>query len=1185
MAVMIKQGAAAAEYPALARVRTELEAFKRKFYLNLLVRGGLVAGGLLLSFFVVFNGLEYFLYLPTVVRAGLLFGFIGLTMYSFARWIWTPLAALTNLRRLLSDEQAARRVGELFPEVQDRLLNSLQLQGQARDNALIAASLEQRAAQMDDISFAKGIDIQQQSKPLWKYAAIPAAVLLLLLAFYPSFLVQGTERIWHYKRAYSPPAPFQFVIKNPKLTAFKGEDFTLDVGVAGQALPADVSIAFDEGERKLSKVTGRGDQFRYTFEQPQGDVTFQLKGAGFASPEYQLTVLERPNLRDFKVSITYPPYTGKAAETIENGGNLTVPEGSTVRWEFATAATDELALVFQNPDETLAATGDDGTFTAERRVLRSQPYLLRLKNPASLNRDPISYQLTAVPDLPPTLTLEAFSDTVTRRYLALGGTVRDDYGLTRLELHYALRRAGQGPNSTPSRVGATPLGLPRESAGTYAYTWNLNALNLQPGDRLEYYVEAWDNDGVHGPKATRTRPAEFRLPSRRELRQEMQAQAQSVASQMSQAAKQSEKLERELAKAQDKLKTKRDLSFQDRKQLENMLDQKNQLNQQMEQMQKMFDQLQQKQDQASPKSEELAKKAEELKKLMADLLDPETKKLYDKLQKLLEEKKQPDAEMQKLLQQLENKEDTLQKELDRALEMFKQMQLEQKAEETANKLDELARQEEKLAEKTEKNDKDNPDNKASNQDQKAKQEELKKEQAENQKEFDDLKKELQELKQMDKEFGDQNGMDEQKPEQEQTDQDMQDSQQSLSKNQNKKAAGNQKSAASRMKKMAQKMRDQMSEEESDQAQQNIDDLRDILENLLTLSFDQEQLMKDFRKVDQSDPRFVQLGQTQRKLRDDAKIIQDSLYALAKKEPKIQSFVTREVGEMNGRMDESLTHIQQRDLGRATATEQQAMTSMNNLALMLQSSLQQMQQEAQEGKGAPKDGQGKPGKKKGKGKGQGQGSKPGPGSMGQMQKQLNEQIQKLSQSGKTGRAMSEELAKLAAQQQMLRQAMQQLDKMQQGGKPGGSQGQSGQGGEGQAGQGQSKNGKEGKEGGDPTGKDGKGKGDQGMGGTGDLKKMMEQTETDLVNKRLTEETMMRQQQILTRLLEVEKSARERDQDTKREAQAAQYKPPVFPPAFDKYKVSKERQTELLRSTPPNLTPYYQREVGEYFQKIK
>ncbi|WP_426058318.1 DUF4175 family protein [Hymenobacter sp. B1770] len=1168
MAMQIERGAAAAEYPALARVRTELEAFKRKFYLNLLVRGLLVAVGLLLTLFVVFNVLEYFLYLPTVVRAGLLFGFLGLTAYSFMRWIWTPLAALTNLRKLLDDEQAARRVGELFPEVQDRLLNALQLQGQARDNALIAASLEQRAAQMGNISFAQGIDIKQQSKPLWKYAAVPVAVLLVLLAFYPAFLVQGTERIWHYRRAYSPPAPFQFVIKNPKLTAFRGEDFTLDVGVAGAAVPADVSINYSGGERRLSKVAGRGDQFRYTFEQPQGDVTFQLAGAGFNSPEYKLTVLERPNLRDFKVNITYPAYTGKAAETIANGGNLTVPEGSTVRWEFATAATDELALMFQNPDETVAANGTDkanGTFVATRRVLRSQPYLLRLKNPASLNRDPISYQLTAVPDQAPMLTLEAFSDTVTQRYLALGGTVRDDYGLTRLVLHYEVKRNNQKQGARSQKL----LALPTESAGTYAYTWNLNALNLQPGDRLEYYVEAWDNDGVHGPKASRTRPAEFRLPGRREMRQELNAQAQSVASQMSQAAKQSEKLKRELAKAQDKLKTKREISFQDRKQLENMLDQKQQMNQQLEQMQRMFEQLQQKQDQLNPKSEELAKKAEELKKLMNDLLDPETKKLYDKLQKLLEQQKQPDAEMQKLLQQLENKEDVLQKELDRALEMFKQMQLEQKAEEVADKLEELAKQEEQLADKTEKNDKDNPDNKASNQEQKAKQEQLKQEQAQAQKEFEDLKKELQELKQMDKETGNQNDIDEQKPEQEQTDQDMQESQQQLSKNQNSKAAAKQKSAAARMKQMAKKMRDQMSDQESDQAQQNIDDLRDILENLLTLSFDQEGLMKDFRKVNQSDPRFVQLGQTQRKLRDDAKIIQDSLYALAKKEPKIQSFVTREVGEMNGRMDESLTHIQQRDPGRATATQQQAMTSINNLALMLQSSLNQMQQEAQAGKGQPQDGQGKPGKKKGKGKGQGQGNKPGPGNMGKMQQQLNEQIQKLSQSGKSGREMSQELAKLAGQQQMLRQAMQQLDKMQQGGKPGGKEGQSKEGGS---------NGKDGKDGKD-------GKGEEGGGGTGDIKKLMEQTETDLVNKRLSEETIMRQQQILTRLLEVEKSARERDQDTKREAQAAQVKPPIFPPAFDKYRANKERQTELLRSTPPSLTPYYQREVGEYFQKIK
>jgi hypothetical protein len=1150
-------GSSTDNFPALTQVRAELEAYKRKFYLSLLVRGGLVAAALLLSLFVVFNTLEYFLYLPTAVRATLLFSFLALAVYAVGRWLWQPIAALTNLRRLLSDEQAARQVGELFPQVQDRLLNALQLQGQARDNELLLASLEQRAAQLQGVSFSEGINIQQQSRPLWKYVLPPLAVLVLASVFYPAFITQGTGRIWHYKKQYSRPAPFDFVLRNKNLRVFKGESFTLDVAVAGKVLPASVSLLTPDGtQRPLAKLNGRADEFRYTFEQPSQDVTFQLSGAGFVSPEYHLTVLERPDLRDFTVQVSYPPYTGRAAETIRNGGNLTVPEGSQLRWSFSTAATEALSLVFDQPAETVPATHNGDAFVAERRAMRSQPYQVRLQNAASLNRDPISYQLTVVPDAAPTLTVEAFSDTTSLRYLALGGMAQDDYGLTALRLHYRLHRGG-GVGAYTTR----PLGLPGGAGGTYSYTWNLAPLNMQPGDRLEYFVEAVDNDGVHGPKSTRSRPLEFRLPSRRELDKQLASQANSVASQLSSAAKQSKQLERELAQSQDKLKTKRDLSFQDRKQLENMLDQKQQLDQQLQQMQQKFEQLQQQQDQLGPKSEELAKKAEELKKLMNDLLDPETKKLYDKLQKLLEQQKQPDAEMQKLMQQLENKENTLQKELDRALEMFKQMQFEQKAEQTANRLDQLAKEEEKLAQETAKNDKNNPDNKLSNEQQKAENQKLQQQQAEKRQEFEQLKEDLKDLKQQDKEMGDQNDMDEQKPEQQQTDQDMQEGEQQLSKNQNQKASQSQKSAAERMKKMAQKMKDQMSDDEEQKAKQNIDDLRDILDNLVTLSFDQEKLMKDFRVVDQTDPRFVQLGQTQRKLRDDAQIIQDSLYALAKREPKIQSFVTREVGEMNGRMDESFAHIKQRDVPRATTTQQQAMTSMNNLALMLSDALQQMQNDLQQmqGKGQQQSGGGKPGKKKGKG------SSPGPGSLSKMQQQLNQQIQQLSQSGKTGRALSQELAKLAGQQQMLRQAMQQMGNMQGGSsKPGG------------------KDGKDGKEGG-KDGKDGK-DGQGGGGNAGEMKKLMEQTEADLVNKRLTEETIQRQRQILTRMLEAEKSARERDQDTKREAQTAQNHPPVFPPAFNKYKpAAKEQQTELLRRAQPTFTPYYQQKVAEYFQK--
>ncbi|MGY2130754.1 DUF4175 family protein [Hymenobacter sp. HD11105] len=1122
--------------PALQQVLGQLDAFKRKFYLSLLVRGALVAGGLLLTLFLVLSLLEYFLYLPTWVRGGLLFGFLGLVVYTFMHWIWQPLAALTNLRRLLSDEQAAQRVGELFPQVQDKLLNALQLQGQARENALIAASLEQRAAQFTGLEFSEGIKIKEQSRPLWKYVAIPAAIVLGVLLVYPSLFVQGTGRILNYRRAYSPPAPFEFIIENKNLQAFRNEDFKLQVRVEGAALPNEINIRYNGREQRLTKVPGAGNRYSYEFRQLQRNTEFQLVGAGFTSEDYDLTVRARPDLRDFVVRVAYPTYLGKPTETIRNSGNLTVPEGSTVRWEFATTATDELQLLFKNPDETVTATANDDQFQASRRIMRSQEYAVRLRNAASLNRDPIQYQITAIPDQVPEITLEAFSDTTSLRYLALGGNLRDDYGFTRLQLHYRVSAGKANP-----AAGYKTRALPLESGPSqaYAYQWDLSSLNMKPGDRLEYFVQVWDNDGVRGPKSARTRSAEFKLPARKELREQLNAQSQSVQNQLSKSSEQSKKLERELAKTEDKLKTKRELNFQDRKQLQDMLEQKQQMDQQLADMKKMFEEMNQRQDQLDPKSQELAEKAKELEKLMETLLDPETKKLYEELQKLLEKQQdQTQPEMQKLLQQLENKENTLQKELERALEMFKQLQFEQKQENVINKLDELAKEQQKLAEQTQQNDK----SQQKGPQQQQKQQELQKQQAEQKQEFNDVKKDLQDLKKLDDQLDGENGADEMKEQQQQVEEDMQDSQEQLGKNQNQKASQSQQSAAQKMEKMAQQMREQQEQEEGDKQQENIDSLRDILENLLKISFDQEGLMKDFRQVDQTDPRFVQLGQTQRKLKDDAAIVQDSLYTLAKKVFQIQSFVTREVGEMNNQMDESLNQIRQRNVPRATNSQQLAMTSMNNLALMLNDALQQMQEQQRQSQ-QNQQGDGKPGKKKKKGQSAGE------GQMGRMQQQLNQQIQQLQQSGKQGRELSEELAKLAGQQQMLREALKELDKMQQ---------QSG--GE-------------------------KGKGQEGQGGTGDLKKLMEQTETDLVNKRLTEETVMRQRQILTRLLEAEKSARERDLDDKREAQTAQAKPPVFPPAFEQYKRQKERQTELLRTVPPALTPYYQREVSEYFQKMK
>ena len=88
-----------------------------------------------------------------------------------------------------------------------------------------------------------------------------------------------------------------------------------------------------------------------------------------------------------------------------------------------------------------------------------------------------------------------------------------------------------------------------------------------------------------------------------------------------------------------------------------------------------------------------------------------------------------------------------------------------------------------------------------------------------------------------------------------------------------------------------------------------------------------------------------------------------------------------------------------------------------------------------------------------------------------------------------------------------------------------------------------------------------------------KKLMEQSEKELVNKNLTQETIKRQQDILSKLLESEKAVRERELDEKREAEKAKELKNEVPPSFEKYLKAKEKQIDLLKTVPPSLSPYY------------
>ena len=1115
----------------------KLDFFIRRYYTNHLLRGIIYSTALVLLFFISITLLEYFAHFNTTVRSIIFYSFVISSGFVLIKYIVIPLLRLYKLGELISYETAAYIIGKHFATVQDKLLNVLQLQRQfsiaTSHTQLLAAGIDQKISELKPIPFASAIDFSENKKYL-KYAIIPVLFIVIVLVSAPRLLTDGAKRIVAHNTYFEKEAPFQFVITNNNLQSVAQQDFELKIKLTGNEIPNDAFINIDGNEFKLAKENIVN--FSYLFKNVQKNILFQFVADGFKSKEYELVVLPNPILLDFEVSINYPTYLHKKEEVIKNTGDLIIPAGSLLSWNFNTKNTDQLKLSFTDTAFTVMPSSQN-TFIYSNRLYKTKTYSITTANRFLKSKDSVTYSINVIPDAYPQIEVTEKIDSVFTKQIYFSGVIKDDYGFNKLVFNY---RYITGNDSVVSQQKINMVIMPINKNVTqdqFFHHWNMSQLNIQPGDEIEYYFSIWDNDGVFGSKATQSQKNVFKAPTLKQLSENTDKNNDKIKNDLQESIFQAKDIQKEIAALQRKVAEKKTLTWEEKRKLQNLLDKQKTLQKKVEQIKNENQQNNNQQNEYKQVDEKVMEKQKQLENLFDKVMTPELKEKYEELQKLLDnlEKDKVQQALEKM--KFDNK-DVL-KELDRNLEIFKQLEFEQKLQQNIDKLNELSKKQEELAKQSE-------EKKSDAKQQKERQEELNKQ-------FEDLKKDLQEMEKKNNELETPNKIESTEKQQQEIQKEMQESATQLEQNQKKNASKSQKSAANKMQEMSNTLREQQQAEEEESQSEDINSLRSILENLIQLSFGQEALMGDLAKTKTNDPQYVKINQKQKKYQDDSKMIEDSLFALSKRVPQIKTIVNREISAINMNMEKAGEEIKEAQTismdGRnhkqeALSRQQLAMTSINNLALMLDEALQQMQEQAKQSKpgaGSCK----KPG---------GNGNKPSVANMRKMQEQLNQQIKKLKEglekgenksgqkSGQGGMGMSQELAKLAAQQQAIRQEIQKM--------------------------------------GDQINKDGKG-----VGNMSKLAEKMEETETDLVNKMLSQETIQRQEEILTKMLESEKAEKEREMDEKRQSNEAKNETYSNPNAFLEYKVLKQKETELLKTVPPSLTPFFKSKVNQYFNNFQ
>ena len=128
----------------------KLDAFIRKYYQNLLLKGAIIFIGIFVFTLLVVTALEYFGRYTTQIRAILFYSMLMLSLLTFIRFIFLPLLKLFRIGKVIGYEEAANIIGKHFPQVSDKLLNALQLiSTNDQSNVLLLAAIEQKTEDLE----------------------------------------------------------------------------------------------------------------------------------------------------------------------------------------------------------------------------------------------------------------------------------------------------------------------------------------------------------------------------------------------------------------------------------------------------------------------------------------------------------------------------------------------------------------------------------------------------------------------------------------------------------------------------------------------------------------------------------------------------------------------------------------------------------------------------------------------------------------------------------------------------------------------------------------------------------------------------------------------------------------------------------------------------------------------------
>ena len=913
-----------------------LKKYSQKKTINKLViqLGYLLFSSIFLLAIVIF--FEKIFFIKQLLRLKIVYLFIPILSFLFSYILLKFLIKYFSLLHSNNQYQIAKEIGKEFNSIKDQLLNILQIQNQKNSGN---NDLRNYASNYILKKLNKNSDSQFLVPKLLISLSISSILILSILSINISFKDAGF-RLLNYKTEFTPPLPFTLESTSGDMSAMSSD--TLTINIAGQGdIPDSINFHWINNDiKKIKKIAQQDKIFNFIFENIKSDIIYwaEYNSTDFFSSwdkistnKNYIKVKQRPIIKNVTFTVQPPNYTKstKSIYTLSNNNQMNLLEGSKVSIKAESDNSLDSAWILNDNNRQILDISDNN-ISGELNINSNMLFSIHILDDNFIpNGNPRQYSIVLDYDLIPNISIQSPKDIFDideSMIIPISANINDDFGLIDIYLEYEIISQDFPEFSKNSQQIILSKNPEKSKSININMNWDISSIPISMGDELHIRLIAKDNNILKNYQTTISKTLIGKFPTLgnlfseiEDLESETEDIVDDIESALEDISNLTEDVKMELLKS-DKP------SWEQEKKLEQTFEEMNEISSQIEQMQENIDKILEKAEKNQLFSNELLSKFEKFQELLDNIMSNE---LFEAMQQLQESLQNLD--MDQITEALDNYNfniEQFEEQIDRYIDMFKTAMAEQKLDELAENIENMIEKQNDLI-----SDLNNSEDGYV----------LNKKSKKQEKRYDDFKELLNQTKDSIKNVNENTHQSLQELIEEPLVKETEDSlkkQTESIKNSNSNESS--KSAKNNLEEIAEVIDQTQNEFQEEITKKLTKEFILIIDNLLSISNQQEQLINDSKSIRSNSPNLKTINRFQDNIDRQLNQITKQLINLANNTFYVNPNINRLIGKLKSSISNTISSFEQKQISAGKKDQINSLKHINNITFLLLLSMEEMQ---------------------------------------------------------------------------------------------------------------------------------------------------------------------------------------------------------------------------------------------------